>query len=370
MRHSRRTAVDLSNGSSTLALRARSLTAILVAMSDEELRARLDQALDQYLPGARVEKLRRLPGGVSSDTFAAELAARRQEQRGVVVKVAPPGLAPVGNRDVLRQARLLRALRSVSGVRVPEVLAESSDSPPFFIMSFVPGDAYEPRTDLSPDPPTPDVVRARARAAAETLARLQQVEPATIGLGEEPVISPVEEIRRWARLFDTGPGDLQHGQSELCDRLLASAPAGVPPRVLHGDYRLGNMQFVEDRLDAVIDWEIWSIGDPRSDLAWFLVLADPLQRYHEQRDAANNRAGAAMPSPRVLLEHYRGVEPASLEDLAWFEAASRYKMAATTSALVKHNRRRATRDPRLDVAATAIPAMLRRASTRLDDVGA
>ena len=39
-----------------------------------------------------------------------------------MIKVAPPGLEPVRNRDVLRQARALRALHPVDGVNVPEVL--------------------------------------------------------------------------------------------------------------------------------------------------------------------------------------------------------------------------------------------------------
>jgi len=36
----------------------------------------------------------------------------------IVVKMAPPGLTPVRNRDVLRQARILRALGAAEGVPV------------------------------------------------------------------------------------------------------------------------------------------------------------------------------------------------------------------------------------------------------------
>jgi hypothetical protein len=55
-----------------------------------------------------------------------------------------------------------------------------------------------------------------------------------------------------------------------------------------------------------------------------------------------------------------------MPDLEWFEAYSRYKMASTTAALIKHSRRRATREPHLELAATTLPAMVRRGVTVLD----
>ena len=67
-----------------------------------------DSQLDELTPrlaAAGVTDLRPLPGGASSLTFAGVLGAQR-----VVVKVAPPGVLPTLNRDVLRQARIIRAL--------------------------------------------------------------------------------------------------------------------------------------------------------------------------------------------------------------------------------------------------------------------
>ncbi|WP_236595339.1 phosphotransferase, partial [Mycobacterium intracellulare] len=47
------------------------------------------------------------------------------------------------------------------------------------------------------------------------------------------------------------------------------------PGVVHGDFRLGNLLASGARINAVIDWEIWSIGDPRIDVGWFLINCDP-----------------------------------------------------------------------------------------------
>jgi aminoglycoside phosphotransferase (APT) family kinase protein len=336
-----------------------------------DLLDRATLAADARWPGASILDLVALPGGVSSLTFAARLELPGdQRDRRVVVKVAPPGLAPVRNRDVLRQARLLRALAGMDGVRVPEVLLEDAGTPPFFVMDFVAGESYEPKLSVSDAPPAAEVVDARARAAVQMLARLQLVDPAAIGLADEPVMGIAEELDRWQRLYATVPEEHHHGQAELYRRLARSIPEPLDPRILHGDYRIGNMQFAGRELGAIIDWEIWSLGDPRHDLAWLLTWADPVQVFFTDRSPADERAGAAMPTVTDLLDEYLAVRPGDLPDLPWFEACCRYKMASTTAVLVKQNRRRSDPEPHLEVAATTIEAMIDRGLEVLDTAAA
>jgi aminoglycoside phosphotransferase (APT) family kinase protein len=213
-------------------------------------------------PGASVLDLEPLQGGISSLTFTARLAGTDAGggDRQVVIKVAPPGLAPVRNRDVLRQARVMRAVHDAPGVRVPAVLLEDGGSPPYFVMEFVEGEAYEPKWSISHLPPTPKLVDRRARAAATMLARLQDVEPAAAGLTDEPALTLADELERWTRLFATAGDDLRGDELSLARALAARIPAPAAPRILHGDYRLGNMQFAGDRLTAIIDWELWSVA--------------------------------------------------------------------------------------------------------------
>lgn len=326
----------------------------------QELLDRVILAADERWPGASISDLDTLHGGVSSLTFAAQLTLAGGAGRQVVLKVAPPGLPPTLNRDVLRQARVLRALHGQPGVRVPEVLLEADGDPPLFVMEYVEGQAYEPHKDLSEAPPTPAVVDRRARAAARMLARLHELDPAALGLGSEPAIPLADELDRWARLFATAGDDLRHNETDLQARLASALPDPIAPRVVHGDYRIGNMQFDGDHLAAVIDWEIWSIGDPRTDLAWLLTYTDPVQRFVERRDEANQRAADAMPDRDQLLGEYLAVHEVDVADLRWFLALCYYKIASTTAVLAKRNRRRAVPDPSLEVAASTIPAVLER----------
>jgi aminoglycoside phosphotransferase (APT) family kinase protein len=247
-------------------------------------------------------------------------------------------------------------------VRVPAVLAQDDGSPPFFVMEFVAGESYEPKWDVSDVPPAPAVVGARARAAARMLARLQAVEPSAVGLGTEPAPTPAEEVERWAAVFATAGEDLRGDEEQLRHALSASAPVPAPARVLHGDFRLGNIQFDGDRAAAIIDWELWSVGDPRADLAWLMAFTDPVQQRVAHRDAGNQAAADAMPDAQAVLSEYLdeaggGDEPA---DLQWFLAFCYYKLGAAMAVLAKRNRRLPEPDPGLELAAQTLAPMLDR----------
>jgi aminoglycoside phosphotransferase (APT) family kinase protein len=326
-----------------------------------ELPTRVRGAARRRWPTAQVATLDPLPGGISSLTYATTLSATGEVDRRVVVKVAPPGLEPVRNRDVLRQARVMAAIHRAPGVLVPEVLVTDDAAPPFFVMAFVPGEAYEPKWDVSSAPPAPEVVDARARAAARMLARLQAIEPGAVGI-EDAALTLAQEMERWAALFATAGDDLRVNEPELRDALSARLPEQIPPRILHGDYRLGNMQFDAERLAAIIDWEIWSVGDPRTDLAWLMAFTAPVMRRVAQRDASNQAAADAMPSAGELLAEYMAqagldAEPA---DLDWFQAFCYYKLGAAMSVLAKRNRRQPEPEPGLELAAQTLAPMLAR----------
>jgi aminoglycoside phosphotransferase (APT) family kinase protein len=320
----------------------------------DDLHARAEHSIIAVLPGATLGELEPLPGGISSLTFAAALGGDGARARArVVVKVAPPGLAPVRNRDVLRQARVLRALAGVPGVAVPAVLAEDDGAPPLFVMTHVDGEAHEPRWDAAEAAPAPATVRERVLAAATTLAHLHTPGPAELGLGEsEQSLTPAEELERWGKLFATAGDDLRGEERRLYEALAARAPDPVPARVTHGDYRLGNLLFVQAQLTAIIDWELWALGDPRTDLAWLIMFCDPAI---ERRPPGETASPGSLPSPVDVVSAYEDVRPGTPLELDWFTAYAHYKLASTMSVLAKRNRRATEPDPTLERAAQTLP---------------
>jgi aminoglycoside phosphotransferase (APT) family kinase protein len=333
-------------------------------------------------PAAEVCDVRRLEGGVSSLTYAARLATG-DGVRDVVLKIAPPGLEPVRNRDVLRQARVLDRLAGLDGFPVPAVLVRDAgdppDVPPMFVMELRPGQAYEPLVDVSDHPPTAEEVVVREHALARALARLQSRTAEDLGVIDEPVAPVAEELQRWRRLLATVDPDIAVGHERLAQRLAEQVPAGIAPRLVHGDYRAANVLFVGPELEAVIDWEIWSVGDPRPDLAWLLMHTNPSHVFHRDRSPADVEAGRLMPTADELLTTYLqaraglGAIDTDLADvttdLAWFLAVGHYKLAATIAVIWKRELKRSEPDLKLGVAAARLDRVLAAAHAALDQLG-
>ncbi len=323
----------------------------MVALTDRLL----DHIAERLAPQCIVE-LRPLAGGASSLTFAGKSGDRR-----VVVKVAPPGVPPVAHRDVLRQARIIRAL-GPTPVPVPRLLFEDPgdppDVPPLFVMSFLDGVSCEPLFDDCDGGPE-DVVAERFRQAAVTLAQLHSLDPGGVGLAAEPVSGPLEEVERWCRTLDTVDPALAPGWREVAAALRAGAPAALPPAIVHGDFRLGNLLADGNRVTAVIDWEIWSVGDPRVDAGWFLINCDP--RTYQRP----TRYSAAVPRLDELATVYRQAVDTALPALDWFCALACFKSTATWSLIVKHNRRRSAPNPELESMAPVLSQLLSRAGELL-----
>jgi aminoglycoside phosphotransferase (APT) family kinase protein len=312
--------------------------------------------LAERLAPQHVSALQALPGGASSLTFVGRCAGRP-----VVVKVAPPGVRPIAHRDVLRQARVIRSL-AATPVPVPEVLfddpGDPPDMPPLFVMSRVDGATCEPLFDDADAGPK-TVVAGRFQNATAIMAQLHRVEPGAVGLGSEPVIGPFAEVERWCRTLETVDPTLVPGWREVAAALESSTPPALQPAIVHGDFRLGNLLAVDHRITAVIDWEIWSVGDPRVDAGWFLINCDP-GTYRR-----STRYVDATPPLSELATVYREELGREVPELDWFQALACFKSAATWSLIVKHNRRRNPPDPGWETMASALPRLLSRAGDLL-----
>ena len=311
--------------------------------------------LRRRLRSAAVSDVNPLAGGASSLTFGG-----MRDGRKVVVKVAPPGVEPVAHRDVLRQARVMKALAGTP-VPVPEVLWEDAGDPPnvppLFVMSHVEGDCTEPLFDgVAPD--SADVTE-RYRNACRTMAALHSIAPAALGLEGEPVVDPIAEVHRWCATLKTVDAALVPDWQDVRDALLHCAPTALAPSVVHGDFRLGNVLAVGAGIKAIVDWEIWSVGDARIDAGWFLSNCDP-DTYRRVP------ASAGIAPPTAELAEIYAQEGGSAADLAWFTALACFKSAATWSLIVKHNRRRGSPRAELEAMAPTLPRLLARARSMVD----
>ncbi|MFE5027465.1 phosphotransferase family protein [Streptomyces sp. NPDC056656] len=309
-----------------------------VRQVDDDLLATLSEYVGGHTaarhPGSRVRSLRPLTGGTSSLTFTVDLEGVPAAETPMVLKVAPPGLPAVRNRDVLRQARLQRALQGAERALAPSVFFSDPGSPPevppFMTMNLVTGECVEPVLQPVGRRPSPADVHARYLDAARLLATLHRISPRDVGLGDEPAIGLHEEVDRWTRAFNTLPTELRVGHERVADALHASAPAALTPVINHGDFRLGNAFCEGGHVNAVIDWEIWSVGDPRVDVTWLAFFTDDADH-----PAADPGPAVGTPTGEEVVRAYEAEVGHELPDLDWFRALARYKESGATGLLIK-----------------------------------
>ena len=166
---------------------------------------------------------------------------------------------------------------------VPPVVGLCTDEAvtgaPFYVMRFVDGlilrdpEAVEPGAGTGPHGPPPS-------RWSTSLAALHAVDPDAVGLGDLGRQDGYVErtLRRWRGQWEKSKTREIPLVEEVADRLAADIPAAGPARIVHGDYRLDNTIVSPDdgSVQAVLDWELCTLGDPLADVGMLLVYwAEP-----------------------------------------------------------------------------------------------
>lgn len=283
--------------------------------------------------------VRRVGHGSSTLTYVVHDGHRR-----VVLRRPPPPPLPPGDHDVLREARFQRALADTP-VPVPTVLATAEAGAvmesPCYVMTHV--DGIVATTETPPVIDTPSHRRALAETMVDTLAELHGLDVGATGLLDlvEPEGDYGSHLRRFARTGEPQqelPGEL----AGVLKRLLGDPPQPTPARIVHGDYRLGNLVLAPHappQILAVLDWELATVGDPLRDLGYFLatyaVRGEPL---HPLTALSSATLAEGYPERRELAERYARITGRDLSRLDWYVAMALWKLAVVFA----HQRRSLT----------------------------
>lgn len=246
----------------------------------EQLRAWLQEFISSQLPGRRVEvgPLTRMPGGASRESWAVdvELDTGETTERLALVLRRDPGPSRI-QTDRRVEFHVLRAARE-AGVPVPRVywLGEDAEAggTRFFLMERVEGETLGRR--LLRDP---EYEQARALLPAQlgrALAKIHAIDwqslPVPLPGADRAETSPAaEQVEQYGQLYDLVAPE-PHPAIEIALRWLRDhQPPPSERRLVHGDYRIGNVIFGPEGLRAVLDWELAHAGDPMEDLGWLCV---------------------------------------------------------------------------------------------------
>ncbi len=232
---------------------------------------RLARYLETAVPGFRGPlDARQFKGGQSNPTYLVTAGSGRY-----VLRRKPPGKLLPSAHAVDREYRVLEALGQV-GFPVPRVHVLCDDDAVigsmFYVMDHVDGRIFwEPHMPGA----SADERGAIYTAMNETLARLHNVDPAALGLGDfgRPTGYVARQVRRWSEQYRASQTDDLVHMDRLIDWLPDNLPPEPPAAIVHGDYRLDNLIVAPDRAEvlAVLDWELSTLGDPLGDFTYHLM---------------------------------------------------------------------------------------------------
>ena len=231
--------------------------------SAEELAPKLAAVLEPALgSGTAVENLAALTGGASRTTWAFE-AVTGGQRRALILRTGPPDEVHAGME---LEARAQRAA-AAAGAPVPHiVVADDSVAAlgnPYLVCGAIGGETIVRRIHRGLD----DAGRQRLlHQCAEALAAIHRADPGLPGISDD------DQMAQWRNELDV-IGDTTATFEWAFRWLDDNRPAPSTPRLVHGDFRMGNLIVDGSALAAVLDWELVHVGEVYEDLAWFCIRA-------------------------------------------------------------------------------------------------
>ena len=277
-----------------------------------------------------------IAGGHSNLTY------RFTDQSGAAYVLRRP---PLGNvlesaHDMGREHRIIHALRD-SPVPVPPTVGLCGDAEvngaPFYVMDYVEGLVLH-------DAETAQTLSAAARRgvgmdAIEVLARLHLVDADAVGLGnlgrKEAYLA--RQLKRWNRQWEASKTHEIPAMEESSRRLAEAMPEQVGATIVHGDYRLGNMMVGDGKIQAVLDWELCTLGDPLADVGYLLNSWVEPGEEAPPTGAAElpPTAAGGFPSRQDISACYEQRTGRSLEGINYYRAFSHWRLAAIGQGVYK-----------------------------------
>jgi aminoglycoside phosphotransferase (APT) family kinase protein len=288
---------------------------------------RLDGWMREHIEGyAGPLTVLQFKGGQSNPTYRLDTPGR-----SYVMRRKPFGKLLPSAHAVDREFKVIAAL-SKQGFPVARAYALCTDDAvigaAFYIMSMEEGRVFwDPALPSQP----PEARRKIFTSKVETLAKLHQYDPEKIGLSDfgKPGNYFARQVDRWTKQYRAS--ETQHIPE--VEKLIEWLPRTVPEQkrisIVHGDYRLDNMIFhaTEPRVQAVLDWELSTLGDPMADFTYLLM------QWTMPGLANADLAALNIPTMDEAAAIYCGVTGETVPDLNWYFSYNLFRLAGITQGI-------------------------------------
>jgi aminoglycoside phosphotransferase (APT) family kinase protein len=313
----------------------------------EELdRNALTAYLQGKIDGAESPAIEQFPGGHSNLTYLLRTPAREYVlRRGPLGPVAPKA------HDMAREYTVLKAVHPFFPP-APEVFHLCQDTSVigaiFFIMERRHGIVVRDRV-----PPEllafPDYQRRVSRGFVDCLVELHAIDIQKTGLVSlgKPDGFLERQVRGWFERWNRAKHQEIAAMDRIIQWLTQHMPVSPTPTLVHNDFKLDNVMLNLDdpgRIEAVLDWEMATVGDPLVDLG--LILCYWAQPSDPGGAKASITAQPGWFTPDELIHDYAQKTGRDVSRINYYEVFAIFKLAVVLQQIYIRFHRGQTQDER------------------------
>lgn len=315
--------------------------------------------------------LEQFPSGHSNLTYLLRVDGSEYVlRRGPLGPVAPKA------HDMAREFRVLQAVHP-HFQEAPDVFFLCEDptvlGAVFFVMERRRGIIL--RDEIPP--PLRDVAnypQVVSEAFVDCLVRLHAVDVAKTGLISlgKPEGFLERQLQGWAERWNRARTDDAPQLERVIGWLIDRCPVSPAPTLVHNDFKLDNVMLAAepgDRIEAVLDWEMATVGDPLADLGLTLC-------YWAWADAPQLRSAATPLTSQSgwytrdqFVRRYAVKTGRDLSGIGYYEVLGIFKLAVVLQQIYYRFQRGQTQDTRFRNFDRRVRSLAEIATTLMEKAG-
>jgi aminoglycoside phosphotransferase (APT) family kinase protein len=210
---------------------------------------------------------------------------------------------------------------------------------------------------------TPDFFRSLSQSALDVLIELHSLELSESGLGAlgKPEGYALRQVQGWSERFQKAKTSEVPAIEEAFEWLMASLPATSDVSFIHNDFKYDNLVIsTSGEVQAVLDWEMATVGDPLMDLGTTLAYwaeaedEDILKMFNLSYVPGNF-------TRREVIDYYASKTGRNVNEMVFYYVFGLCKVATIAQQIYQRYSLGYSKDPRFSVLHQVVEAAGRKA---------
>jgi len=294
-------------------------------------------------------ELLQFPSGYSNLTYLLKTG-----NQSMVLRRPPHGANIKSGHDMRREFKILSALKGhFSKTPLPIIFCDDKSiiGDEFYIMEKVNGTIFrgsQPQSDW----PKTDLITNLVNSFVDTFSEIHSLKVQEIGLQDfgKPQGYVNRQVKGWIKRYNNAKTSDFVGIDKTIDWLSKNIPKKSEACLIHNDFKFDNLMFeIGDKVkvNAVLDWEMATLGDPLMDLGtslgYWIHDSDPeiIKKLN-----LNITSLKGTPTREELVQLYGESSGRSVQNILFYFVFGLFKIAGIIQQIYYRYKKGFTQDPR------------------------